>query len=115
MVAGRSGRRDALVGRTVQDLLDALLAGAVRAAEELAARLEPVADDRHLAVEAARRDGLDRALERVEHVRRSPDRELERLVVRIAARLTGLHGHCRGRCKVRAAIGRRGWNAACCR
>jgi hypothetical protein len=59
----------------------------MRTAEVLAARFHAMADDRHLAVVTARRERLDRALERIEDVSRSSDPELEGLVVGISAAL----------------------------
>src|SRR5689334_2840589 len=62
----RYSGRGGLVRSAIGDVLDPGLAGAVRAAEVLAARLDAVTDDRHLAMQATRREHLDRALERVE-------------------------------------------------
>src|SRR5262245_48187853 len=80
-----------MIGRAIIDVLDAVLPRAVRAAEVLAARLEAVADDRHLAVHAARCEDVNRTLERIEDVSGASDLELERLVVGIAAALAVLH------------------------
>src|SRR5687767_8796182 len=73
--------RRAAVGRPVGDLGHPGLPRTVSAAEVLPARLHAMTDNRHLAVNAARREDLDRALERVEHVAGAADRDLERLVV----------------------------------
>ena len=80
------------VGRPIDDLPHAAPPRAVRAAEVLAARLDAVPDDRTLAVEAARRERLDRALEGVERVGGPTDRDLERFVIGVAAALTWRHG-----------------------
>src|SRR5918994_144173 len=70
---------------------DALVLGAVRAAEEPAIRLDAVADDLHAAVLAHRGQRVDRALERVEGVALAVPGDLECLVVLVAAHLTGRH------------------------
>src|SRR6185436_6537829 len=87
----RSRRRFAEIGRSIGDLLDAAPARTVRAAEVLAARLDAVPDDRALAVDAARRQRLDRALERIERVGGPTDRDLECFVVGVSAALAGCH------------------------
>src|SRR4051812_35825542 len=77
----------------VGQFLDARLLRAVGAAEEAAvARLQAVADDRHAAVVAARGELVDGALERIERVRLTVLRDLERLVVVVAAAVAGSHG-----------------------
>src|SRR5437763_1731665 len=53
--------------------------------------LVAVSDHRAAAVLAPRRQGVDRAFEAVEHVARARDRDLNRLVVLVAADLTGRH------------------------
>lgn len=88
-----SRRGNAAIRCAIGDLLDAHLAGTMRAAEILATRFHAVTDDRYLAVEAARREYVDRALKRIEEVRCSSDRELEGLVVSVAAGLAILGGH----------------------
>src|SRR6185503_20857076 len=52
---------------------------------------EPVSDDLHAAPRARGRERGDRALERVEHVARATEVDLERLVVLVAAGFTA-HG-----------------------
>src|SRR3954463_15270529 len=89
---GRASRVCAVaVVRAVLDLFDPRGARAVRTAEVLPARLHALPDDRHLAVKAARRERVDRALEAVEHVDGPSDRDLERLVVAVAAAFALLH------------------------
>lgn len=85
-----------MIGSAVQHIADAGLARAMRTAEVLAARLHAMADDRHLAVVAARREHVDGALKRVEDVRGPADLELECLVVGVAAALAVFHGLARG-------------------
>jgi len=75
----------------IRDLGDAFLARTMCAAEVLAARLHALPDDRHLAVKAPRREYVDRAGKGIKHMGRAADRDLERLVVGVAASLAGLH------------------------
>src|SRR5688500_16109387 len=75
----------------VDRCLDALLAGAVRAAEEGPIRLDSMTDDPAAAVIAGRCEGVDGALERVEGVALGAQSHLERLVVFVAADLTDSH------------------------
>jgi len=63
----------------------------VGTAEDAALRFDTVADHAAAAVLADRCEGVDRALEAVEDVRRAAPVNLERLVVFIAADLTGRH------------------------
>src|SRR6266702_8140487 len=68
----------------IPDLLRARRVRAVRAAVELAARLDAVADDVAAAVLAMWRERLDRTLEAVEHVVRPRRDHLEGLVVLVS-------------------------------
>src|SRR6266568_6684630 len=68
----------------IPDLLRARRVRAVRAAVELAARLDAVADDVAAAVLAVWRERLDRTLEAVEHVVRPRRDHLEGLVVLVS-------------------------------
>jgi hypothetical protein len=77
---------------SVAQTLDTLALGAVVAAVERAALLEPVADDPDAAVLAGRRERVDRALEAVERVRFAVHRDLKCLVVLVTAGLAGRHG-----------------------
>src|SRR5262249_6383250 len=87
-----SGRSFAAVVRAIRNIGDAGLTRAVSAAEILAARLHTVPDDRHLALMASWCERVDRALERVERVRRTADRDIERLVVVVEADFAHFHG-----------------------
>ena len=84
----------------IDDLGDAGLTCAVSAAEVLTARFHAVTDDRHLAVIAPRGERVDCACERIEHVGGPTDRDLERLVVGVAAALASLHAQ--AMCKEKA-------------
>src|SRR4051812_11790673 len=104
---GRASRVCAVaVRRAVPDLFDSRGARAVRTAEVLPARFHALPDDRHLAVKAAWRERVDRALEAVEDVDSSSDRDLEGLVVLVAAALALLHAPARLQGEVR--------NGSCC-
>jgi bifunctional non-homologous end joining protein LigD len=63
----------------------------VAAAKDAAVRLEAVADDPAAAVVASGRKRMDCALEAVEDVRVAAERDLERLVVLVAAHLAARH------------------------
>ncbi len=76
----------------IDNLLNASLACAVRAAEVLTARFHAVPDDRDLAVDAPWSESVNGAGKGIEDVGGSTDRDFERLVVRVAAGLAGLHG-----------------------
>src|SRR5215211_1026189 len=82
------------VSGPVAELRDAFLRGAVRAAEHAPVALHAVADDPAATVAADGREGMDRALEAVERVSRSVDRDLKRLVVVVPANVA--NGHVRG-------------------
>src|SRR5688572_3720208 len=71
---------------------DAHPLGAMIAAEILAARLQPVADDADAARGAMRRQSFDRALEAVIGVRLAVHDHLEGLVVVVAAGFASGHG-----------------------
>src|SRR3954470_96720 len=82
--------------RVFEPVLESVAAGgvprAVGAAEELAVRLDAVADDLAAAVLAHRGHLVDRTLEAVEGVPRAGRDHLERLVVLIATDFTRRHG-----------------------
>src|SRR5215218_4312922 len=82
--------RQALLGAVAQPG-DALLLGAVGAAENGAVRLDAVADDPTPAMRTGRRERVDRALEAVEDVRGTLCLHLERLVVVVPADLADRH------------------------
>src|SRR5690606_6650160 len=67
------------------------MAGAMRAAEHAAVRLDPVADDGAVAMAAAWRHHADRALEAVEGLRPARHRDLEGLVVVVPAPVAASH------------------------
>jgi hypothetical protein len=77
--------------RTVGELGDAIPAGAVIAAVDIAAGLEPVTKHTRSARLARRRQCLYRALETVEHVGVSFHDDLKSLVIVIAAGFTSWH------------------------
>src|SRR5918999_4755776 len=83
---------DSLCAHPVPGALDAGRLGAVRAAVHGAVRLDAVPDDLAAAVVAGRRDGVDGALEAVEHVRLAAASDLHRLVVLVAAHFALGHG-----------------------
>src|SRR4051794_22470971 len=64
-----------------------LLLGTVGAAVDIPALLDPVPDDAYAAVRAGGSQGVDRAPEAVEGVGLALQRDLERLVVVVAANL----------------------------
>src|SRR5688500_18400955 len=66
---------------------DAHRLGAMHAAEEAAARFHAVADDRAVAMVAARRECVDRTLEAVEYMRPAIHHHAERLVVAVSTML----------------------------
>jgi glucose-fructose oxidoreductase len=98
----------ATVGGSIAHVPDAGLSRTVRTAEVLTSRFHALSDDRHFAMHASWRECLDRALERVEHVRGSADRDLERFVVRVATAFTCLHEASRlqGTCRMSRATNR---------
>jgi hypothetical protein len=70
---------------------DALLAGAVGATEEIAARLDAVADNAAMAMRATRRQFVNGAFKRVKIMGDAVDNYLHELVILIAADFTSIH------------------------
>ena len=76
----------------IVDALDPRLLRTMGAAIDLSLRLDPVANHTAIAVRASRSHGLDGALEAVERHRPAPLRNLECLVVVVAANIALCHG-----------------------
>ena len=76
----------------VDEALNALVLGAVDAAEDRVAMLHAVADDADATMRADRRERGNRAFERVEHERAAAHGDLEALVVTVAALRAFAHG-----------------------
>jgi len=77
---------------TIIETNDSGLPRAVRAAVDLAISFNPVADDSAATVSATWREGMDRALETVEHMHLALRLYLEALVIGISADFTFCHG-----------------------
>src|ERR687898_2716223 len=87
----RTLRRSGAPLGAVLKLHDAGLARAMGAAVHRPVRLHAMADHLAPAVRALRGHGVNRALERIEHVRLAADPDLERLVVLVTAHLALRH------------------------
>jgi len=90
-LAPAAQQRERPVLGSIRHPAHAHLPGAVGAAEHRSVGFDAVTDDRASAVLTARRQGMDRALERVERVLLASGHDLERLVVLVSADLAGRH------------------------